>query len=59
MMTLSRKQTNATAYEGTPRAFADREAIFAYLDRRNPQSARNVKRAIVNAINSVQLLGDR
>jgi toxin ParE1/3/4 len=34
----------------SPRAFADREAIFAYLDRRSPQGARNVKRAIVNAI---------
>jgi toxin ParE1/3/4 len=34
----------------SPRAFADREAIFAYLDQRSPQGARNVKRAIVNAI---------
>lgn len=34
----------------SPRAFADREAIFAYLSDRNPQGARNVKRAIVNAI---------
>ena len=38
----------------SPRAFADREAIFAYLDQRSPQGARNVKRAIVNAI---RLLG--
>ena len=27
----------------TPRAFADREEIFAYLDRRNPRAAREVK----------------
>jgi toxin ParE1/3/4 len=27
----------------TARAFADREAIFAYLDRRNPRVARDVK----------------
>lgn len=27
----------------TPRAFADREAIFAYLDQRNPRAARDVK----------------
>jgi toxin ParE1/3/4 len=27
----------------TPRAFADREAIFAYLDSRNPRAAREVK----------------
>ena len=38
----------------SPRAFADREAIFAYLDQRSPQGARNVKRTIVNAI---RLLG--
>jgi plasmid stabilization system protein ParE len=30
----------------TPRAFADREEIFGYLDRRNPQAAREVKRFI-------------
>lgn len=30
----------------TPRAFADREEIFAYLDRRNPRAAREVKRFI-------------
>lgn len=34
----------------TPRAFADREAIFDYLQKRSPQGARNVKRAIVQAI---------
>jgi toxin ParE1/3/4 len=38
-----------------PRAFAEREAIFAYLDQRTPQGARNVKRAIVHAI---RLLAD-
>ena len=27
----------------TARAFADREAIFEYLDRRNPRAARDVK----------------
>ena len=27
----------------TARAFADREAIFEYLDRRNPRTARDVK----------------
>jgi plasmid stabilization system protein ParE len=27
----------------TPRAFADREEIFAYLDERNPRVAREVK----------------
>jgi plasmid stabilization system protein ParE len=31
----------------TPRAFADREAIFTYLDERNPRAARDVK-AYVN-----------
>lgn len=34
----------------SPRAFADREAIFEYLDQRSPQGARNVKRAITHAI---------
>ena len=34
----------------SPRAFADREAIFTHLSERSPQGARNVKRAIVNAI---------
>ena len=38
----------------SPRAFADREAIFAYIEERSPQGARNVKRAIINA---VRLLG--
>jgi plasmid stabilization system protein ParE len=27
----------------TPRAFADREAIFEYLNARNPRAAREVK----------------
>jgi plasmid stabilization system protein ParE len=31
----------------TPRAFADREAIFEYLDERNPRAAREVKAYIV------------
>jgi toxin ParE1/3/4 len=34
----------------TPRAFGDREAIFAYLQERNPHAATNVKSAIVKAI---------
>src|SRR5712691_3591859 len=34
----------------SPRAFADREGIFAYLDKRSAQGARTVKRAIVRAI---------
>jgi toxin ParE1/3/4 len=34
----------------TPRAFADREAIFDYLQQRSPRGARNVKHAIVRAI---------
>jgi plasmid stabilization system protein ParE len=34
----------------SPRAFADREAIFAYLEERSPQGARKVKRAIIHSI---------
>jgi toxin ParE1/3/4 len=34
----------------SPRAFADREAIYDYLEKRSPQGARNVKLAIVQAI---------
>ena len=34
----------------TPRAFADREAIFTYLDRRNPRAARDVKAYIKKRI---------
>jgi plasmid stabilization system protein ParE len=37
----------------TPRAFADREAIYKYLEKRSPQGARNVKIAIVHAIRSL------
>ena len=38
-----------------PRAFAEREAIFEYLDQHSSQGARNVKQAIVHAI---RLLAD-
>jgi addiction module RelE/StbE family toxin len=34
----------------SPRAFADREAIYEYLEKRNPHAAREVKLAIVRAI---------
>jgi toxin ParE1/3/4 len=34
----------------TPRAFADREEIFAYLDERNPRVAREVKALIKRRI---------
>jgi toxin ParE1/3/4 len=34
----------------TLRAFADREAIFDYLERRNPRAAREVKAFIENRI---------
>ena len=34
----------------TPRAFADREEIFAYLDERNPRVAREVKAFIKGRI---------
>lgn len=34
----------------TPRAFADREAIFDYLNERNPQAARRVKSFIARKI---------
>jgi plasmid stabilization system protein ParE len=37
----------------TPRAFADREAIFEYLDQRNPQAARKVKAFIDQKIASL------
>jgi hypothetical protein len=39
----------------TPRAFADREAIFEYIDRRNPRAAREVKAFIQKRITE---LGD-
>ncbi len=34
----------------TPRAFSDREAIFAYLDQRNPRAAKEVKAYIKKRI---------
>jgi len=34
----------------TPRAFGDRETIFAYLDSRNPRAAREVKAYIKKRI---------
>lgn len=37
----------------TPRAFADREQIFAYLDNRNPRAARDVKAFIKERIASL------
>jgi plasmid stabilization system protein ParE len=37
----------------TPRAFADREDIFAYLDQRNPRAAREVKAFIKQRIMSL------
>jgi len=37
------------------RAFADREAIYDYLEQRSPQGARNVQLAIVRAIRSLAL----
>jgi plasmid stabilization system protein ParE len=37
----------------TPRAFADREAIFDYLDQRDPQAARKVKQFITDKIASL------
>jgi plasmid stabilization system protein ParE len=54
-MKWSQKPTSATAYEVryTPRAFADREAIYDYREKRSPQGARNVKFAIVHAIRSL------
>ena len=39
----------------TPRAFADREAIFEYINRRNPRAAREVKAFIERRISE---LGD-
>jgi plasmid stabilization system protein ParE len=37
----------------SPRAFADREAIYDYLEKRSAQGARNVKLGIVHAIRSL------
>jgi plasmid stabilization system protein ParE len=39
----------------TPRARADIEAIFAYLDSRNPSAARGVKRALDQAVELLAL----
>jgi plasmid stabilization system protein ParE len=39
----------------TKRAFLDRESIFDYLDERSPQGARNVQRAVAQAIRSLEL----
>lgn len=38
----------------TPRALADREAIFAYLDARNPSAARKVVGLIVQRAESLR-----
>jgi len=38
----------------TPRAFADREAIFDYIEKRSPQGARAVKQAIENTIRRLE-----
>jgi plasmid stabilization system protein ParE len=43
----------------TPRAFADREAIYEYLDRRNPRAARDVKAFIKKCINDLQYFPER
>ena len=40
----------------TPRAFADREAIFSYLDERNPKAPREFKAFIKVRINGLALL---
>jgi plasmid stabilization system protein ParE len=37
------------------RAFAEREAIFDYLEKRNPQGALNLMRAIKGAIRSLAI----
>jgi plasmid stabilization system protein ParE len=37
----------------TPQAFADREAIFEYIDRRNPRAAREVKAHIEKRISDL------
>jgi plasmid stabilization system protein ParE len=37
----------------TPRAFADREAIFDYIDRRNPRAALEVKTYIEKRISEL------
>jgi plasmid stabilization system protein ParE len=37
-----------------PRAFSDRRSIADYLNERSPEGARNVQRAIVQAIRSLK-----
>jgi toxin ParE1/3/4 len=37
-----------------PRAFADREAIFDYLEKRSPQGARTVEQAIETSIRRLE-----
>jgi plasmid stabilization system protein ParE len=43
----------------TPRAFADREAIFGYLDKTNPQAAREVKAFLAAQIDGLSSLPER
>jgi toxin ParE1/3/4 len=43
----------------TPRAFAEREAIFAYFDRRSPRVAREMKAFIKKRINGLQYFPER
>jgi plasmid stabilization system protein ParE len=43
----------------TLRAFADREAIFEYLDKRNPRAAREVKAYIEKRVNGLQTFPNR
>lgn len=42
----------------TPRAFADREEVYEYLEKRSPQGARHVKLAIVRAIRGLAVYPD-
>ena len=37
----------------TPRAFADREAIFEYINRRNPRAAREVKAFVEKRVSAL------
>jgi plasmid stabilization system protein ParE len=43
----------------TPRAFADREVIFTYLDERNPRAAREVKAYIKKRVADLGSLSRR
>jgi len=43
----------------TPRAFADREAIYEYYDRLNPRMAREVKTFIKKRINDLRYFPER